>query len=337
MPRADELIKEIISMQPQQYPPQPQYPAQPSAPQYPQQPQQGYPAPAQPAYPPQGYGQPQQPQFPVQPAYPPQGYGQPAYPQQFPQPQAPAQPLPAGSLDSFYQQPSASGGPSFRFMDANRQPQIGKSYEGFVARPITDGDVRPQTDQGGNVRTYKDGRPKFVLVVPMQVQPSEEFPEGQAGWWVKGQARDELARAMGEAGAPAGAPEAGAFIRVTLVSLRPVPNMNPAFQYRVEYVRPQGAVPAQAPQQAPAAATAQPQPVPAQAPTQQYPPLAAPVMSTATGQPVMHQQPVPAAPAAAPAPVPQQAPAAPAAAVVPTGFSPEQQALLAKLTGQSAG
>jgi hypothetical protein len=319
---------------------QPQYPAQPPMPQYPPQQPQGYPA-QQPAYPQQPYAQPAPQQYPPQaypqqPGYPPQGYGQPQY-----APQPPAPPLPTGTLDSFYQQPASGGGPSFKFQDANRQPIIGKSYAGFVARPITDADVRPQTDQGGNVRTYKDGRPKFVLVVPMQVQPDQEFPEGQAGWWVKGQARDELARAMAEAGAPAGAPEAGAFIRITLVGTRPVPNMNPAFQFRVEYVRPQGAAaaPQAAPQQAPA-----PQPVAQQQQQQQY--------ATATGAPAMQATPVQQAnftpvpvvhqvsqpmPPQAPAqqPVPQQAPAPqPAPAAAPgASFSPEQAALFAKLTG----
>jgi hypothetical protein len=276
-------------MQPQ-YPAQ--YPQQPPMPQYPQQP---------PAYPaPQGY--PQQPA----PAYP-QGYAQP----QYAPPAPPAQPLPTGTLDTFYQQPSASGGPSYKFMDANRQPQIGKSYEGFVARPVTDGDVRAQTDQSGNVQTYRDGRPKFVMVVPMQVQPSQEFPEGQAGWWVKGQARDELARAMAEAGAPAGAPEAGAFIRVTLVSVRPIPGRNPAYQYRVDYARPGNAAPV-------------PQPV------QQ--PVAAPVMQQAPAPQPM-QQPVPQVPVPQQVPAPAPAAAAPAAA----GFTPEQQALFAKLTGTPTG
>jgi hypothetical protein len=307
-------------MQPQQqYPPQ--FPQQP-APQYPQQPQ-GYPAP-QPAYPPQGYPQQPQPQYPPQ-GYPvQQGYAQPAYASPAPA----AVPLPTGTLDSFYQQPSSSGGPSFKFQDANRQPIIGKFYEGLVARPVTDADIRAQTNDAGQPQTFKDGRPKFVMVVPMQVTPSQEFPEGQAGWWVKGQARDELARAMNEAGAPAGAPEAGAWIRVTLVSTRQIPGRNPAYQYRVEYVRPQGAAPAPQPVAQPVQA---PQPVQQQmqAPMPQQ---MAPVMSTATGQPVVHQQPVPQQ---APQPMPQPAPAAPAAAA-PAGFNPEQQALFAKLTGQAA-
>lgn len=300
-------------MQPQQ-PYQPQFPAQPMAPQYPQQ---GYPV--QPAYP----AAPPMP-APVTPQYP-QQYGQPI--PAYPGVAAAQSPMPAGTLDGFFNQPSSGGGPSFKF---NNKP-IGTSYAGIVARTVGNGDIRHQTNNAGQVQTYKDGRPKLVMVVPMQVQPSAEFPDGVAGWWVKGQARDELARAMAEAGAPAGPPEAGAAIRVTLVGQRPVPNMNPANQYRVDYVRPSGA--------AQAAPVAQ---VPAQAPAPQVEQM--PVMSTATGQPVMHQQPIPQMPAPQAAPMPsngfdpQQAPVpmpAPATAA-PTGFTDEQAALFAKLTGGQA-
>lgn len=306
---------------------QPQYPAQfpqAPAPQYPQQPQPGYPA--QPAYPQQPAYAPPAPQNYQQPApqYPPQGYPQPYGQPQYAPPAAPAAPLPTGTLDGYWQQPSSSGGPSWKFQDANRQPIIGKNCAGLVARPVTDADVRAQTNDAGQVQTYKDGRPRFVMVVPMQVQPDQEFPEGQAGWWVKGQARDELSRAMGEAGAPQGAPEAGAFIRVTLVGTRPIPGRMPAYQYRVEYQRPQGAGQPSAPAQQPVQA---PQPV-QQAQPQQMAPQAAPMQ-----QP--YQQPVPPAPIPQPAPQPvpaaaQVAPPGPA----PQNFSPEQQALFAKLTSQ---
>jgi hypothetical protein len=137
---------------------------------------------------------------------------------------------------------------------------------------------------------------------------------------------------------------------VTLVSVRPVPNMSPAYQYRVDYVRPHGAVPADAvpvlhpqgsvhgPDDRNYAGYApgpqpQPQPQPAQGfpgavvsyPQPPQPQQYAPVMSTATGQPVVHQQ-------AVPMPAPQAA--APQAA--PAGFNDEQAALLAKLTGGQA-
>lgn len=306
-------------MQPQQ-PYQPQYPAQPPMPQYPQQPQQGYPAP-QPAYPPQNYPQ-QPPAQPYQqPGYPPQGYGQPQY---APAPQqAPAPPMPAGSLDSFYQQPSASGGPSISFKDK----PIGTFYEGFVSRPVTDADVRAQSDTAGNPQTYKDGRTKFVMVVPMTVQPSPEFPEGTASWWCKGQSRDELARAMAEAGAPDRAPEAGAWIRITLAGRRQIPGgFNPANQTRIDYRRPQGAGQTQPPAPVQQQAAQTPQPMPQQV--------------AQTPQPAM-QQPLPPAPVQAPAPYqapaqpqPQAAPAPAGAA--PASFNQAQQELFAKLTGGQA-
>lgn len=285
-------------------------------------PQQPYPQQA-----PQTYAPPM-PQYPAQPAYAPQGYPAP----QYAQPPAPAgPPPPPGSLDTFYQQPSSGGGPSFKFMDSTtRQPQVGKSYAGFVARPVTDADVRAQTTEGGQVQTFKDGRPKFVMVVPMQVQPSQEFPEGIAGWWVKGQARDELARAMAEAGAPAGPPEAGAFIRVTLAGIRPIPGRNPAYQYRVEYVRPGGVPAVGGPVEQydnPSAPTAQPMPNPHAVPNAQWQPApAAPAQYVA---PLVQQAPAPAQ--VAPQPVPVQQPANPPAAT--TGFTEEQAALFARLTG----
>lgn len=296
-------------MQPNYAPPMPQYP-----------PQQPYASPA----PPQGYAQYGSP-YGVAPGTPhaPAVYGGPQQPQ--------AQPLPAGSLDSFYQQPSASGGPSFKFKDK----PIGTWYEGVVARAVTDTDVRAQTDNNGNVQTYRDGRPKFVMVVPMLVAVSPEFPEGTAGWWVKGQARDELARAMAEAGAPAGAPEAGAWIRVTLVGTRQIPGgFSPAYQYRVEYQRPQGAgQPAPVPAQPPQAQPAPVQQVPVQAGAIQQGPMQTPAQPVPAQEPQVQQ---------VPAQEPQvqqvqtQVPAQQPMTAAPTGLTPGQQELLAKLLGQQA-
>lgn len=213
--------------------------------------------------------QPNYPQYPAppMPQYPPQQapYGQ--YPPQAPQyPPAPA-PAPAapGSLDGFFGQPAGAEGPSFKFKD---RPN-GTSYSGIVARQVTDSDVRTQTDRDGRPQTFRDGRPKQVMVVPMVVQPSPEFPEGRASWWVAGGAKDELVRAMAEAGAPAGPPEAGAAITVTKVGERPIPGFNPKYLYRIEYLRPEGAG-----QAAPAA----PAPAVEQSPAQAAP--AAPVEQT---------------------------------------------------------
>jgi hypothetical protein len=197
---------------------------------YPQQPAPGYP------YPPQqpGANPYQHPQYyPQQGA--PQGY---APPPQFQQP-APQVPLADGSLDAFYKQPSVAGGPSWSFKD--KQP--GHTFDGFVERTVTDADVQQQTDPvNGQPVFYRDGRAKFVLKVPMIVQATPEFPEGKATWYVGGQARDELARAMAEAGAT-GAPEKGARIQVTLLGRKPSrrPGLNPSNQLGVQYLRPAGA------------------------------------------------------------------------------------------------
>jgi hypothetical protein len=275
----------------------------------------------------QPYAQPmQQPQYPAQPAYgqpPAQNVGYPPLAQQFapapsqyqmpagyPQPQMapPAPPLAQGSIDDFYNQPSTGGGKSLSF-------EVGTRHVGVIARAVGPGDIQQQTAQGTNQpQFFKDGRPKFVMIVPLQMQPSPEYPDGRAGWWVKGNVRDELVRAMAEAGAPEGPPQAGAVVDITCTGARPIPNMSPQKQYRVIYTPP-----GQQPTAAPAAPVQQEQP---QAPAQQYaPPPQGPVQ-----QPVQYQQPV--------APL-QAQPAAPAQQLQPPAdMSPEQQALLARITGQ---
>jgi cell division septation protein DedD len=149
---------------------------------------------------------------------------------------------------------------------------------------------------------------------------------------VKGQARDELVRAMAEAGC-SGAPTAGSGIVVTLAQRKPMgQGMNPANIVQVQYQPVNGAAatpPASAPvQQAQPEQPLQAAPISpqAQAVPPQAPQLALPVEQYA--QPVQQQ----AAPApAAPEPVAQfQQPQA------PSDLSPEQQALLARLTGGPA-
>jgi hypothetical protein len=327
---------------------QPNYPAPQQYPPATPPPPSGYPAPQYPpnSYAGPGYGAPAM--YPAGPGYP----GQYPVAQGYPAP--PAQPSAPGSLDGFYGQPSAAGGPSFKFQNK----PMGTTYAGVVARPITDADVRQQTNNAGVPQTYKDGRPKFILVVPMLVQQSAEFPEGQAGWWVKGQARDELVRAMAEAGAPAGPPEAGAMIAVTLVGQRQIPNMNPQYLYRIVYTRPTGA-PAQAvPAAPPASVPAHPygdsqppagQPYPPMAPAQPVyaapPAQYVPQMPPAPAQPAYAVQAAPPAQYASAAAVPaaqamhavaQGVPAPVAQAPGLGGLTPEQQALMAQLTGASA-
>lgn len=280
---------------------QPQYaPPQgyaPPAPQQPYQPEQPY-VPPQQTYPPQGYGQ----QAPQQP-YGPQGYA-PSAPQGYGPP--PQQPLAAGTLDQFWSQPSAGGGAALKF------EQIGAQHVGRVTRPIQDSDIQQQTVVGSNAPAfYKDGRPKFVMKVPLAVAPSPTHPDGLAQWFCSGQARDELVRAMNEAGAPTGPPEAGAVVSITWVGERSAGvGMNKAKVYQVHYQRPDGA-------DRPAAPAPQP-PVPSQA-DQHW--QDSPDWNTSAPQP-------PAQPPAAP---PAQPPAPPAAA--PEGLSTEQAQLLARLTG----
>jgi hypothetical protein len=295
-------------------------------------------------YPPQQF--PQQPQFPQYPQAPQQGYPQQAPQQQFmpgmqAPPQAPPQqPLVNGNLDDYFNQPGAGTGPSISWKDK----PLGTTYVGIVARDVTNGDVQQQTDPStGAPKFFKDGRPQFVMKVPLKVQPSQEFPQGEATYYVRGQARDELVRAMSEVGCT-GAPKGGAAIQVTLVERRPSRMGNPANVVQIQYVPPQGQAqgqdqqaPAQAaPQQAPDASSPAPGPVasqqPAQAP-QQLPQQFQAAQPTATlaGQPNPFAQ----AGAAGADPFPPQPQQQVQAQIpAPEGLSADQQQLLARLTGQ---
>lgn len=298
----------------------PQYPQQPYAPQ------------------PQGY-----PQQPFQQAPPQQGFPQQGYAPQVP-PTQPTVPLAQGSLSDFYNQPSVGGGPSIAWTDKNTQAPkpIGTTYVGMVARDVTSADVQQQTDfKTQQPLFYRDGRPKFAMKVPLKVQASQEFPEGEASWFVKGQAKDELQRAMSAAGVD-GAPKEGAVIAITLVQRRPSgPGMNPANIVQVDY-RPAGAQAGQAPAQA----TEAPSPVAVAQPVQQY--AAQPVQQVQpqyapqAPQPVAQQPVQQYAPQQVAQPV-QQVAQAPAQAApsgqgfaMPEGLSPEQQQLFAQLAGNQA-
>lgn len=319
------------------YPQQPAYPAQP----YPAQaPVEQYPAqqyPAQQPYP-QAPVQPQYPAMPQYPQAPVQQYGQPA-PAYYP-PQPPAQPTVSGTLDGFFNQRSA-GGKALSFTP-------GTTHTVIVTRKITNGDIQQQTDTQNRPQFFKDGSPKFVMVVPVQLfQPTAEFPDGMAAWYVKGQARDELVRAMAEAGAPEGPPEAGAVLQITCTGERQIRGLNPAKQFRVVYQRPGAAQPAMSAAPAPAPVMQQPgpqyaQPVPqyaqpAQPGPQQVPQYAQPMQQPAMQQPVAPPQPAMSVvqPAAQPS-TPGIPTSAPAPAAGAGQLSPEQMALLQQLTGQQA-
>lgn len=299
-------------------------------------PQQGpyppaYPPPAQPGYPPQ-QGYPPPGQYP-----PPQGYAPPP-PQYAPPPQqyAPPQPEPLarGTIDDFYDQPAASG----KSLSFDSKPP-GTAYAGVVARSITHADIQVATDKvTRQPRRHPDGRLKYNMIIPLILAPSAEHPDGRASWYVKaGAEREELSRAMEDAGLPPGTPpEQGALITITYTGDRPIPGLNPQKVKRVTYQRPQGATQPAADHHQPAS-VGQPngqgngQPPPQDQPPWQQAPPQAPVQ-----QPYLNpagQAPVEYATAPPQAPVQQQAPQPPPMQA-PPGLTPEQLAALAAITGQ---
>lgn len=313
------------------YPPQ-GYPQQPPAP-------QGY---GQPQYAPPGYPQPQQQFPPQQPqGYPPQqaphggpGYGQ--FPGQQPG-QAP-QPEPVqGSIEGFYSQPSTGGGKSLAF------EQPGARYIARVARTVQNSDIEHSTKVNSTELDYfRDGTPKMVMKVPVLVAPDQTRPDGQGQLYVRGGMRDELSRAMQEAGSASQVPEAGALIDITFTGTRPgAPGYSPTKVYSITYTLPEGVAPVQPgqqPQQVASVPQAQ-QPAPAAAPPaapqQQYDPAAYANGGVVPGygqQQPPYQQPAPqqvAPPAAPPAPPAPPAPGAlspvPGAPAQPgQGFPPQQ-------------
>lgn len=293
----------------------------------PQQFQQPAPQPyAQPAPQPGGYlpvqqGYPQQPQ-----AFAPQGYPQ--------VPQQPAVPLADGSLDAFYSQPTLGGGPGISW----KGKPDGYTVQGVVPRDVTNADVSqevgaPNTAEAGKPKFYRDGRPMFVMAVPLQVPVSQEFPEGEARLYVRGQLREALAAAMTQAGAQ-GSPAAGATITVTLVQRKQGRGAIPQNIFAVTYTPPGGQPPqvsqqVQAPQAQQQVAQPMQQPAP-QVQVQQPQPQAQALAAQAPAQQLV--QPVPQQVA------PQQPQAQPGQQMqAPPGFDQQQMALLAQLTGQQQG
>lgn len=307
---------------------------QPYAPQYPQAPQQGYPAPPIPYQ-----------QQPVQ-----QPYAQPGYPQpyQAPQPPQPQVPLAQGSLSDYYAQPTSGGGPSISWSVNGMQKPIGTTYAGIVGRDVVDGDVQHDTDpKSGQPKFYRDGRPRFVMKVPLKLQPSQEFPEGEAQWFVRGQARDELTRAMNAAGLVGQvSPKEGDAVSVQLIERRPSRGGgNPANIVQVSYQpgpkwagqAASAGQPVQQQQQGTGAPS--PAPVPAAQPQPQsfaQQQVAAYSQQPSQGAPVQHdiqQGPPPQwAQPGQPVQAPQQQ-----SLPAPASLDPAQQQLLAQLEAQRNG
>lgn len=343
----------------QGYPAAPQGYGQP-APQYPQQPMapQGYPT-HQPGYPapPQGY--PQAPGYPAPPQAPQQF--QQGYPQQ---PQAvPAAPPVNASLSDFYAQPTTGWGPALAF---GQQTPANTAYVMVVAQHIGEQHVEPaeKYQQPGVIDTYRDGRPKLVMKLPVfvprgtQITPAQSGPitvdDGRAQLYVQGPDSGLMVAAIARAGGDSTQPpELGAIIRVTKTGSRPNRSGTQSAIKTIEYWRP-GPEAAGIAQQLgieypdlsapkPAAAPAAPQAAPAA-------PAAPPAAPAPQGVDFSQLAQPPAAPPAPPAPVAYQppappqvpAPAAPALPPPPPAAMPAELAndpakaeLFARLTGQA--
>jgi hypothetical protein len=311
------------------YQPQPGYSTQPAPqPNFAPAPQPGYPSPA---YQPQ-------PQYGA-----PQGYPQPQY--GAPQAAPPAPQLARGSLDDFLNQPSGgSGGAGVQKWFSGKQ--IGSWLHLEVVRDLTNADVRQQTDINGVPATYKSGDPKFVLIIPVKVLASSDgshpaiFTEGLGTVWVKGLLKDELTKALAQAGTTASTPPGGTQLVMSSAGEKPSnrPGFSPTKLYTFQASLPQGGAPAAptapAPQAPPVPPTqvpapaATPAPVPAPFPTAADPNVA---YQQATGQPMTPQAPAPAPFPVDPNTYQQQAPPAPPAAA--PNLDAEKAALLARLQG----
>ena len=257
-----------------------------------------------------------QPAPPQQYAPPPQQYAPPGYPYQQP-PAGPAfpyaqpqqlevQPGAEGSLDGFQSQVSGGAAPGISW----KGKPLGYSITGTLIRDLRNGDVkqdRAPANQGGALKTFKDGSPMFVLSIPLYVQPSPEFPEGEATLYVRGGLKDALDAACGGQ-----FPGQGDELTVTLVERKDVSWATiPKNIFTVVLKRAQAPV-----QQAPVQ----------QAPVQQVPVQQAPVQQAPVQQAPVQQAPVQQAPV-------QQASVQQAEADFMAGLTDAQRALLAQLKG----
>jgi hypothetical protein len=146
---------------------------------------------------------------------------------------------PPATLNDFMTQPASAGGKSLSFN------VVGTRYVGTVVRNVTDADIERATEvRGGGLATHPDGRPKVVMKVPLLMQPSAEFPTGVGVWYVKGNERSELLRAMEAAGAEPGPPRGGDIIDITYTHDEPSrAGMSPRKVKRVVYTKGNGVAP----------------------------------------------------------------------------------------------
>ena len=313
---------------------------QPQQPQYQQPPQPQY-APA-PAYPAPAFQQaPQQFQAPAQ-GFAPQQFG---FPQQAP-PQVFQPPLPPGSIDAFMGQPKTGRPNAISWKNA----PDGTSLVGIVASTPSNSDVVPDTDpQTKSVKQFRDGSIKYVLVLTLQLgQSSQNYPDGLASLYCRGDMWDKMHAAFTAIGRDRGLPQVGDRVKITLLERRQGRGSIPKSIFDVQVQAGDGqvpAIPAPAPQQAPAFAAPQqfqqpgfqgaPQPDPAQQ------------FQQGAGQPAPQQvpqqapqqfaQPAPAPIPPAPQQSPQAAPAQPQAPAQQMASAPAlsdaQAQMLSNFTG----
>jgi hypothetical protein len=197
-------------------PPQGYPPPDPYAQQGPYQPAPQYGPPPGYQAPPPAYGQPGQ--YGPPPGAPNPGYG---VPQQPPAPQGAK-----GTLDDFYGQPSGTSGKGISW----KNKPNGYRYVGVVRRTPQDSDVFQDSDpQTKTLKTWRDGAPKMVLPVPLDLVwldawQQQEYADREAAVFLRGGMRDEVTRAMQEAGV-SGVPQQGALMDVTLTHRKPGNNI----------------------------------------------------------------------------------------------------------------
>lgn len=171
---------------------------------------------------PVGYGNPFQGQpYPPQPPAP---YGQPGYGQPPAQP-----PMPQGAkgtLDDFYGQPTIGGGKGLNWKNMPN----GYTYVGVVTRTPVDSDVFQDSDPiTKQLKTFRDGSPRLVLPVQLRIHWMDQlqqttYPDTEARLFLRGGMRDEVTRAMQEAGV-SGVPQQGALMIITLTERKPGQNI----------------------------------------------------------------------------------------------------------------
>lgn len=205
---------------------------------YPQQaplnygpPAQGGYAPAPQGYQPNPYGQ------------APQGYGPPQqqYPgQQMQAPQGPPAPVGAkGTVDQFFKQPTPGGGKGVSW----KNKPDGYTYVGVINRTPGDNDLFQDSDpQTKQLKTWRDGSPKMVMPVPLDLVftdawQAQEYADGEARVFLRGEMLAEFTRAMSEVGRPEGTvPEKGTLVYVTITGRKPGRGTMAANQFRVIYL-----------------------------------------------------------------------------------------------------